>query len=147
MAASLSVYMDFLTIYVKFRLNKVLFSWSRGRILYNFDWFGQHMTFSHFRNILENGKNREKVVSEVQKKMEVMRDGRINRNGAVVSMGAHPKIWLNHLSHVSTHSTLKNPLQVLKGGLSELKETVKEQEEFGLWQISMIRVYGHSYRL
>ena len=50
-------------------------------------------------------------------------------NGAAVSMGGHPKIWLNHFSHFSTHSTCKNPLQVLKGGLSKLKETIKKRKE------------------
>ena len=33
MDAPLSVYMDFLAIYVKFQLNKVLFSSARGRIV------------------------------------------------------------------------------------------------------------------
>ena len=42
MDAPLSVYMDFLAIYVKFRLNKVLFSSMRGRIVSmgaeKYDW-------------------------------------------------------------------------------------------------------------
>jgi len=38
------------------------------RILYHFDWFVQHVTFSHFRKISENRKNREKIISKVRKK-------------------------------------------------------------------------------
>jgi len=37
-------------------------------ILYHFDWFGQHVTFSSFRKISENRKNREKIISGVSKK-------------------------------------------------------------------------------
>ena len=45
-----------------------------------------------------------------------------------------PKIWRsNHFSHFSTHSTGKNPLPVLKGRLSNLKETAKNQKEFSSW--------------
>ena len=38
---------------------------SNLEFLYHFDWFIQHVTFSHFRKISENRKNQEKNISEV----------------------------------------------------------------------------------
>ena len=39
----------------------------RFALLYLFDWFIQHVTFSRFRKISENRKNRKKFISDVRK--------------------------------------------------------------------------------
>jgi len=43
-----------------------VFAWRN--ILYHFNWFSQHVTFSSFQKISENCKNQEKIIFRVRKK-------------------------------------------------------------------------------